>query len=140
MGGDQRVEQPNVERPIFRNFKILNIESYEDELFDYFILVFFYICLNYSNTKNIWKFIKLAIHWILIVFRIVKFWKLDFLLKCKISEIRWFSRPWNLGHFCNFPKLNIFRIFQLRIFGIFQIEDFWNFPNCEFLKLSKLEN
>ena len=44
MGGVQRVEQPNVERSIIRNFEILNIISSKDELFDFFILDFFNIC------------------------------------------------------------------------------------------------
>ena len=40
MGGGQLFEQPNVERPIFRNFEIPNIKSSKDELFDFFILEF----------------------------------------------------------------------------------------------------
>ena len=62
-GGSQHFEQSNVERPIFQNFEIPNIKRTKDELFDFFILdlKFFYICLNYSNSQNIWLFIKLEI-------------------------------------------------------------------------------
>ena len=35
-GGDQNLERRNVERPIFRNFKITNIKITKDELFDSF--------------------------------------------------------------------------------------------------------
>ena len=54
-GGGQHFEQPNLERPIFRNFEIPNIKRTKNELFDFFNLefFFFYICLNYSNTNNI---------------------------------------------------------------------------------------
>ena len=37
-GGGQHLEQPNVERPIFRNFEITNFKRLIDELFDFFIL------------------------------------------------------------------------------------------------------
>ena len=36
MGGDQNLERRNVERPIFRNFKITNNKITKDELFDSF--------------------------------------------------------------------------------------------------------
>ena len=39
MGEGQHLEQPNVERPIFRNFEISNIKRTKDELFDFFIFV-----------------------------------------------------------------------------------------------------
>ena len=54
-GGGQHLEQPNVERPLFRNSKISNIKRTKDELFDLFIVefyIYFYICLNYSYTQN----------------------------------------------------------------------------------------
>ena len=39
-GWIQNLERRNVERPIFRNFKIANIKITKDELFDSFILEF----------------------------------------------------------------------------------------------------
>ena len=54
MGGGQNLERRNVERPLFRNFKIANIKIKKDELFDNFISNFFFHFLeNYLNTKNI---------------------------------------------------------------------------------------
>ena len=56
-GGGQPFEQPNVERPIFWNFEILDIKRTNDELFKFFNFDFFfnfYICLNFSNNENIW--------------------------------------------------------------------------------------
>ena len=50
---NKHLKQPNVERPIARNFEISNIERTKDELFDFLIfkcIFYFYICLNYSNT------------------------------------------------------------------------------------------
>ena len=40
MGGGQTLERRNVERPIFRNFKIANIKIMKDVLFDNFIFEF----------------------------------------------------------------------------------------------------
>ena len=56
MGGGRPFEQPNVERPIFRNFEIPNIKRTIYELFDFLnfeFIFYFHICLNYLNTKNI---------------------------------------------------------------------------------------
>ena len=39
-GGGQNLERRNVERPIFRNFKIANIKITKDELFDSYISEF----------------------------------------------------------------------------------------------------
>ena len=39
-GGVQNLEWSNVERPIFRNFKITNIKTSKDKLIDYFIYEF----------------------------------------------------------------------------------------------------
>ena len=53
MGESQHLEQPNVERPIIRNFEIPNPKKTRDRLFDFFIFKFifyFYICL-----KIIWR-------------------------------------------------------------------------------------
>ena len=41
-GGCQHLEQPNVERPIFRNFQISNIKITKDELFDFFVFIFYF--------------------------------------------------------------------------------------------------
>ena len=51
------------------------------------------------------------------VFQIVKFWK------CAIFEIKQFQK------FDNFCKCII-----KEIFGIFQVKNFWNFPNRKFLE------
>ena len=40
-GGGQNLGRWNVERSIFRNFKIANIKIMKDELFDSFIIEFF---------------------------------------------------------------------------------------------------
>ena len=54
MGGGQNLERPNVERPIFRNFKIANIKITNGELFDNFIFEFnFSFFRNHLNTQNI---------------------------------------------------------------------------------------
>ena len=61
LGGGQYLEWRNVERPIFRNFKITNIKITKDELFDSFITEFiFSLFINY--LKN------------LIIFQVVKYW------------------------------------------------------------------
>ena len=54
-GGGQNLERPNVERQIFRKFETSNIEITKVELFDFSIsecILYFYDCLNYSNTQN----------------------------------------------------------------------------------------
>ena len=49
MGGGQ-----NLERPIFRNFKIANIKITKDEFFDNIIFEFnFSFVRNHLNTQNI---------------------------------------------------------------------------------------
>ena len=45
--GGQILERRNVERPIFRNFKIANVKVTKDELFDSFIFTF-----NFSYFRN----------------------------------------------------------------------------------------
>ena len=53
-GGDQILERQNVERLIFRNFKIPNIKITKDELFYSFIFEFnFSYFTNHLNTQNI---------------------------------------------------------------------------------------
>ena len=55
-GGREPFERLNVERPIFRNFEIPNIERTKDELFDFFP----HICLNYLNIKEILIVLQIA--------------------------------------------------------------------------------
>ena len=45
VGGVQNLESTNVERPIFRNFKITKIKVAKYELFDYFIYKLFLIII-----------------------------------------------------------------------------------------------
>ena len=53
-GGGQNLERQNVERPIFRNFKIANIKITKDEIFDNFTFKFnFFFFRNHLNTQNI---------------------------------------------------------------------------------------
>ena len=58
MGGGQNLEQRNVERPIFRNFKITNIKRTKDELFDSFIFNFFLLFINFLHSSIIFKIVK----------------------------------------------------------------------------------
>ena len=54
LGGRQTLERRNVERPIFRNFKIANIKITKNELYDSFIFAFnFSFFRNHLNTQNI---------------------------------------------------------------------------------------
>ena len=54
MGEGQNLERRNVERPIFRNFKIANIEIMKGELLDNFIFEFnFSFFRNHLNSQNI---------------------------------------------------------------------------------------
>ena len=53
-GGGQNLERRNLERPIFRNFKIANIKITTDELFGIFIFEsIFPFFRQYFNTQNI---------------------------------------------------------------------------------------
>ena len=61
-GGGQNLERRNVERPIFRNFKIMNNKITNDELFDNFILEFiFLLYTNYLHNLIIFQMVKLII-------------------------------------------------------------------------------
>ena len=80
-GGGQHVERPNVERPIFRDFEILNIKITKVELFDFSIFEFifyFYDCFNYSDTQNTY---------VLIYHEIRNFWNFDSFTNCQILNI-----------------------------------------------------
>ena len=46
MSGGQNLDRRNVERPIFRNFKITNIKITKDELFDSFIFEFIFFIIE----------------------------------------------------------------------------------------------
>ena len=54
-GGGQTLKQLNVEQPIFRTSEISNIKRTNDTLLHYIIfdLKKNYVCLNYSNARNI---------------------------------------------------------------------------------------
>ena len=77
-GGVQNLKLSNLERPIFRNFKITNIEIAKDELFDYFIydffLIFFFLITwtlkVFDNFSKIHKFSKLLNFRNFIIFQI----------------------------------------------------------------------
>ena len=59
MGGGQNLERRNVERPIFRNFKITNIKITKYELFDSFIFEFiFSLFINYLHTLINFQIVK----------------------------------------------------------------------------------
>ena len=63
MGGGRNLEQRNVERSIFRNFKISNIKITKHELFDSFIIEFIFF-ISYKLFERP-KY--------LIIFQIVKY-------------------------------------------------------------------
>ena len=46
-GGGQNLEQRNVERPIFRNFKIAHIKITKNDLFDSFVFDFIFSFFRY---------------------------------------------------------------------------------------------
>ena len=51
--GGQNLERRNVELPIFRNFKIANIELTKDELFESFMFEFIFLFFkNFLNAQN----------------------------------------------------------------------------------------
>ena len=77
-GGVQNLEWSDVERPIFRDFKITNIEIAKDELFNYFIceFIFYYYFFkvfdNFSKLYNFSKLSKLLNFWNFMIFQIKK--------------------------------------------------------------------
>ena len=59
-GGGQNLERQNVERPIFRNFKITNIKITKDDLLDSFIFEFiFSLFINYLHNSIIFQIVKI---------------------------------------------------------------------------------
>ena len=81
MGGGENFERPNVDRPIFRKFDTSNIEITKVELFDFSIfefILYFYDCLNYSNTQNT----------CLLIYRQIRnFLNFDSFKNCQIKKI-----------------------------------------------------
>ena len=58
-GGGQNLERRNVERPIFRNFKITNIKITKDQLFVSFIFeLIFPLFINYLHNLIILQIVK----------------------------------------------------------------------------------
>ena len=58
-GVGQNLERRNVERPIFRNFEITNINITKDELFDSFIFEFiFSLFIHYLHNLIIFQIVK----------------------------------------------------------------------------------
>ena len=122
MGGGQNLERPNVEWPIFRKFETSNIEITKVELFDFSIcefILYFYDCLNYSNTQNKYLItyhqIRNSLNFDSFtsgqIKKICYFLKFDnfrtfiiFFLSLSIMEIWWFSKFLNLGIFFQFGK------------------------------------
>ena len=81
MDGGQNLKRPNVERPIFRKFETSNIEITKVELFDFSIfefILYFYDCLNYSNTQNTY---------LIIYHRIRNFLNFHSFTNCQILKI-----------------------------------------------------
>ena len=59
MGRGQNLKRRNVERSIFRNFKITNIKITKDELFDSFIVEFIFpLFINYLDSLIIFQILK----------------------------------------------------------------------------------
>ena len=129
MGGGRNFELPNVERPIFRNLKITgggqnlerpnverpNIEITKVELFDFSIFAFilyFYDCLNYSNTQNTY---------LIIYHQIRNFLNFDSFTNCQIWKICWFLK------FNNFRTLIFFEFVNNRNLMIFENLKLLNF-------------
>ena len=81
--GVQNLEWSNVERLIFRNFKITNITIAKDELFDYFIyeFIFYYYFFKLpEHSKYLIVFPNYKI------FSIFKFWKVHHFPNKKINS------------------------------------------------------
>ena len=133
MSRGRNLEWKNLERPIFRNFKISNIKITKDELFDFYCRSYFFnflICTNYSNTWNV--FLKLEIFGILIVFQIVK---LSNLLILEIVKFSYFPN-WK---FLEYSKLEIYEIFLIKKLTNFQnffsLENYQNSKNWQLLEV-----
>ena len=72
-------QRPNLERPIFRNFKILNITKNESRVFLFvcFEFFYFYVYFNCQNTQNT----------NMIIYQIGIFGNFDSFINCKILKI-----------------------------------------------------
>ena len=129
-GSCQRLEQPNVERPTFRNFKISNIKWTKDE--DFFI-IFQYLFKLFEHLK------------FMIIYKIENLWNFHSFPNCKIFKLAFFRICKILEIFCNFSSWkffgifliwNILEFFKFENVVILQIPNFSNIPNCEVSKFS----
>ena len=110
------MERPNVERPIFRKFETSNIERTKVDLFDFSIsecILYFYDCLNYSNTQNTY---------LIIYHQLRNFLNFYSFTNCQIFEIQQFQ---NIDFFFEFVNNENLMIFEIVKFGIF----FFNLEN-----------
>ena len=66
MGGGQNLERRNVEQPIFRNFKVTNIEITKDQLFDSFIFEFIFpLFINYLLHLIIFQIVTFIVFFLI---------------------------------------------------------------------------
>ena len=64
----------NLERPIFRNFKITNIKITKDELFDSFIFEFiFSLFINYFHNLLIFQIVTFIVFFLFFSVKFCKF-------------------------------------------------------------------
>ena len=99
-----------------QNFEYWNNESWVSRFFLFFYFIsYIYVCLNCSNTSNIWLFtIKFEILGISIVIQIVKFWKFANFWNSKISGIwLFFFRVCQQRKFNDFHNCGIWEIFGI---------------------------
>ena len=150
-GGGQHLEQPNVERPIFRNLENLDIKRMADELFVFWRFFFIFIIFlkymeiygisGFENGKilKICFFFKLNNFMNLMIFEIVKFGKFLEFFKLKILGI---FRKWTIRLIWLFLKLKFWEILEFSKMGIYEILCIWNFSklkNCKFFRIFLIE-
>ena len=87
MGGGQNLKQRNVDRLVFRNFEIANIQIKKDELSDHFIFKFCYYKILIFQMVKFKKFLNFPNCWIV-----------------KIREIFWLSDYNNFEKLANFSN------------------------------------
>ena len=121
--GGQILELRNVERPIFRNFKIANIKITKNELFDSFIYEF-----NFSNCE-------------ILIFQMVEL--ICFLFSnCWILQNCWLQQTSQLLY-CKLIIREIEKNFKLEIFEILEIvkfNAFFSFFSVKFWKFINFSN
>ena len=91
------MERLKVERPIFRHFKISNIEITKDELFDFFFS-FSYFLKFFEHSRY------------MIIFHIKNFWSFEFSKLSNFKNLQIFEIVREIGLF---SKLGTFRIFEM---------------------------